>query len=859
MDSMLTFKFLWVMMTLCIYVRAEEKCTDDANCLYSYAGKLSADCSSRNLAFPPCFNETSELEAINLRHNRLNHVPDNMPKNIEFLDLSYNNIQDNLVYLQNYTRLRHLNLYHNQMDYASFHRQVTEMPNLQFISLKHNKQLSSYPRYLFAGFGSLHHLRIDGLPDGNFGDMFPNSEVKSLKILDVSGYDGFCKISRLKASMFAKFNLTHLNLSQCDLLYIDLGSLSSQKHLQFLDASNNERLGFRGLRIIAHDLQNSTIKVLKLKKVHCTFGLGTILLLNHTTYLNKTSLEELYLDSNRIEIMETGVITYHLPKSLKYLSLGDNQISNGIYHLEVSALHNLQTLNASFQLFTHNNFFDGCYDYRQSCHILPEFTVYPQEFTIYPSVVKSVRNIYPWYQHNAFSGLFPKPPNFTYYLPRSLTTIFANDMKFQFFVIRQLFFGQCNVTHLHFQNNFIYEMHVPTLGCNNLVYLDFSNNYCRYFTPHMLKIQSQLEVLNFSRNDLGHIFQDDNKGELLGRNLKLTVLSLHDNKITTLPRNVFINNSMIKILNISRNRLDTWRVDLRHMYQLQFLDLSFNLLSELDESAIDLLPTHGEFKISFQGNPLSCTCKNLFFLNWINNIHLDRLSHIANTTCIYRNGSTLSLQNLPDILNILQKDCSSYSVIIILASSFICFVTSFIIYRIIYRYRWKILYIYYLVKRAIFPENKKTEGKRFYESDVFISYATHQRDFSISMARKLENKGLKVRIHDRDFLPGIDIAENITNAIHNSRRTVVVMTSHFLKSHWCMFELNMARMESIYSRGGENFLLLILLEKNVIKDMPRSLFDIIESKSYLEYPDDDSFQSPDAFWANLEDAINENE
>lgn len=142
---------------------------------------------------------------------------------------------------------------------------------------------------------------------------------------------------------------------------------------------------------------------------------------------------------------------------------------------------------------------------------------------------------------------------------------------------------------------------------------------------------------------------------------------------------------------------------------------------------------------------------------------------------------------------------------------------------------------------------------------MFISYAAHQRNFSINMARKLESKGLKIRIHDRDFLPGIDIAENITNAIHNSSRTVIVITSAFLKSHWCIFELNMARMESIYSRGGENFLILILLEKSVVKDMPRSLLDIIESKSYLEYPDDDSFQSPDAFWANLEDAINDNE
>lgn len=87
--------------------------------------------------------------------------------------------------------------------------------------------------------------------------------------------------------------------------------------------------------------------------------------------------------------------------------------------------------------------------------------------------------------------------------------------------------------------------------------------------------------------------------------------------------------------------------------------------------------------------------------------------------------------------------------------------------------------------------------KKFYESDVFISYADKQRGFVVNMARELENKGFKVRIHDRDFIPGVDIAENITIAIHNSRRIILVMKSHFLKSQWCMLELNMARMESI--------------------------------------------------------------
>eukprot|EP00105_Crassostrea_gigas_P018929 XP_011437197.1 PREDICTED: putative leucine-rich repeat receptor-like serine/threonine-protein kinase At2g24130 [Crassostrea gigas] len=332
-----------ILLMITSYVHAEVTCTNDANCLYSYATTLSVDCSSRDLKIPPCFNKTSDIVAINLRNNKFNHVPTNMSRNIEFLDLSHNNISDNTS-LQKYKRLRHLNLDSNNIKADSF-QNVTRMSNLQFLSLKGNFiDFDGYPNNLLAGFVSLYHLRINGLPQGNFADMFPN-KAYSLKILDVSGFDGSCSISRLNGSMFDKFNLTHLNLSHCNLMHIEKGSLASQRHLQFLGASYNERLGFRGFQSIAHDLQNSTIKVLKLKKVHCTFGLGTILLLNHTAYLNKTLLEELYLDSNRLEIIETGVITYHLPKSLRFLSLGDNKLDNGIYVLEVSALQNLQTLN----------------------------------------------------------------------------------------------------------------------------------------------------------------------------------------------------------------------------------------------------------------------------------------------------------------------------------------------------------------------------------------------------------------------------------------------------------------------------------------------------------------------------------
>lgn len=92
MDSMLIFKFFWVMMILCMYVCVEEKCIDDVNCLYFYVGKMFVDCLLCNFVFFFCFNEIFELEVINLWDNRLNYVLDNMLKNIEFFDLLYNNI-----------------------------------------------------------------------------------------------------------------------------------------------------------------------------------------------------------------------------------------------------------------------------------------------------------------------------------------------------------------------------------------------------------------------------------------------------------------------------------------------------------------------------------------------------------------------------------------------------------------------------------------------------------------------------------------------------------------------------------------------------------------------------------------------
>ncbi|XP_062591751.1 toll-like receptor 4 [Saccostrea cucullata] len=797
----------------------------------------TTDCSSLNLQHPPCFNRSSNITRINLSYNDLEKFPIHLPTALEYLDLSYNRISGESPMLYTiYGRLKYLNLDHNKLTNLSFLTVISNMSYLEFLSIKGNidKRYTKYPDNLLFGLVSLSHLRIDGVQDGNFGDIFLEDKIESLKFLDVSGYNGVCKISHLRFNVLDKFNLTYLDLSFCNIRSIEIGAMDAQTYLQYLDISYNQRLGFRGLANISKDLQDTAIKVLRLAKLHCTFGLGTILLRNHTKYLQSTSLEELYLDSNRLEIIEVGVLP-NLPKSLKHLSVGDNKIDNGMYVLQTNSLHNLLSLNVSFQIYSHTNYFDGCNDYSYSCHIGPEMDHKGQNID----------------RHQGSS-------NISFYVPPKLKIFYANNMKLHISV-GELHFINNNVEFLHFQNNFIVQIHGPIFGCHNVRYLDMSNNFCTYISAQALKYSPQLEILNISQNDLSFSLEKDTDGEIFGNHRNLTVLNLHDNKIHALPEKLFKNNSEIQLLNTSYNRMEKWTADIRHMSQLQYLDLSYNLLTELDDTAINLLPQHNNFTINLSGNPLVCSCATQFFLEWMNRQPRSRFIYLQNMTCSYRDDSRLSLHNLSYIVQKLQKTCSSYTLLIMWISSLIFLFLSVTIYRIIYRYRWTVLYIYYLTKRSFFPEVKRSRRKVFYEYDAFISYAEQDRGFVYKQMKKMEENGLRFCIHDRDFIPGKDIAENITNTIHNSRRIVCVMTSHFLKSYWCMFELNMARMESIYSRGGENMLLLVLLENHIVGEMPLSLLHVIENKSYLEYPDGGNFRSVEIFWRKLEDTINDKE
>lgn len=821
-----------------------EKC----RCTNSQFG-IKADCSSLHLSVSPVFHRS--VAVIDLSFNFLQNVPEEakLPRNIQYLNVSNNmivNIKDNAFW--GLKKLVFLNLSKNQFSLDFPKELFRDLGNLKTLDLKGcSKRNDVYPTHALSYLQNLEALYIDGLPHTQF-----DSEMKylsKLAILDVSGITGTCEMPLIsnKTFQYLRF-LIKLDISFCRVKHIHVGSFSFLNKLQELIISENRRLSFKVLKNVTYDLQFTSIKIFRFEKIHCKFGMGTQIRIHDIKYLRNTTIQEVHVGGNRIERFENGLYQY-FPDTLRFISGPYNAFTFGSYLIETCNFAGLEKLDASYNNYVkHIDLTDVFCDDGSSQNIERE----------------DKRHHHPYYRDNVKSAAFDRQPVniFHFCFPPKLKELHLNNMALG----RNLrsFTQSTAIETLYLQNNFFYQWLGTFLDTNQLKVLDLSNNFCLHVSNTFFDNTGYLETLLLNKNYLGPNLASAEhvRGDVFKNLRKLRRLEMSQNKITTMSSIILKNVTNLLHLDLSNNAIREWNVVVDHLQHLQSIDLSYNQISSFSKSSMenfDELARKTNIRINLFGNSLQCTCETRGFIRWMyqrmvsNKIIFD---NFRNYTCLRDISNTNVVMNFTDIeerISELDKICESFTGLIAVTTCCIVIFLFVLCFGLAYRYRWKCRYLYYMIKSRF--HGYRALRSDHYRYDAFISYADEDRSFVVSkfIPELEEQSGLRLCLHNRDFLPGYDIAENILTAVQQSKKTIAILSGNYITSYWCMYELNMARMEGIYSREGEDVLFLVIYDHMRYEDIPLTLMDLMEKKSYIEFPNDE--YGDVVFWNKVRETI----
>nr|AGG10810.1 toll-like receptor m [Mytilus galloprovincialis] len=822
-----------LLLSVLAYCDVCFKCSFESSCectLNTTINLISAKCSGRGLLAIPYFcNSSILLDSFDGSYNKIERIPNYIfrsAKNLRHLDLSHNSIS--LLLPESFQGLEELVTLNLESNSLKYNIDIIppdcfkSTPQLRYLNLKSNvgyySSTQKYPS--LSSLSELEILKLDGLPRDSFDRGF--NELSKLTYMDLSSKD--CDIGFIQSRFFHYTpNLRYIDISHCKVTKVWKNTFSGLKNLTYLNVSYNENLKFDGIENITYDLQFTSIEVLKFNKVHETFAMNSEIGRHTLKYLQHTKLRELHMDSNRLQNVKSGVVSM-LPKTLDRLSMADNMLSFGQYILEGRNM-NISVLNVSFQFTSHNP-------------VLESTDRYESNFK-----AKRIKR--------AFRVNFPLP------FPTNLREVHSRGSQLQFDIPR-LELMENRLEYYDASLNLLSHWRGPLLNFLHLKFLNLSSNYCSYISSYFFKGTEKLEKLDLNNNLLGFSIQFDVDGQILKPLKSLQIIDFSQNRIPFLPPLFFAFLERLEVLKLYDNLFEDIDFRLTQMKNLSLIDLSRNRIQFLGSVAIGQLESVARdhmLSLDLSENPFICSCASLKFLKWMTETKVMLLNR-ENYSCKYENGTKTLLLNVNNIYNKLKKDCSSYPVIIIGITGAIFVSVSIVCFGLFYRYRWKLRYIFYMTKnrfRGYVPVID--HANKTYLYDAFISYAEQDCGFVHNdVIKNLEGEGnLKLCLHKRDFLPGNEIAANITSAIHNSRKTVVILSPHYLASNWCRFEFNMAKMESMYTRENENILFMVFLTNVPPRELPLMMMEFIDSNSYIEYPDDEFGNA--VFWQKMLEAV----
>ncbi|KAM4016150.1 uncharacterized protein ACNLHF_002601 [Anomaloglossus baeobatrachus] len=850
------------------------------------------------------FRHLSQLQSLNVSVNKLRTVHSGAFENLKSLislDLSNNNISNlSSGVFYGLQSLMHLYLQDNAI--AFIHPEVFgPLLNLKSLNLSVN-QMNNFSIVVHA-IQPLTQLKNLSLCSNGIVDLFHNHSLPSnLSTLFL------CKNHLRDLECHQHF---FVNVRYLDLSYNNLTTLALQKvnlsHTNYLTVAFNpdfdilkflenptiplEKIDYSGLNLNSSDKLRKLCSYLRGKEIpHLN------LIWNHIENLTKLSLENcpsrVQVDLSYNRLQNVYCLDFLKPSNFSSLTIEHNLLKhllscnnmsifpelktisfryNRIWSVDANAFYfapHLEVLNLNINniIFLHKQCFSGLSNLR---------------------TLRLDNNLVTDLYKNNFLGL------------GNLTTLNLRNNRVSV-IFSRVFESLENLKILDLGGNKITHLTTESLlGMKSLSKLYLDSNQIKHITGYIFQgIEATLQVLDLKTNKLSFLSSQiyDTPFSKLRNVYDLKLQNQQPYGLTTIPRGFFNGLDSLQALYLGQNRLTRLSSNVfdelknltylslaedcngvqnlspetfKNLGKLQILDLENMCIQSLSPGVFANLKSLRRLQLTKNGLkqintsifdemtnlvyldiykcPITCSCDNQDLKRWLN---------ASNMQIVLPYNITCGNNHKDFFLNFDTQVCDRDIKQTFFGCSF-TFLCLLIIIPIIYsKSYWRIKHNYFLFISWL---NERWNSKKdLYKYDAFVSYNTRDEDWVYkTMLPMLErcpsSKGLRLCLHHRDFQLGRYIVDNIVDSIHNSRKTLCVVSRSYLESEWCSLEMQLASYKLFDEM--RDVLVLIFLEDIPTRELStyHRMRKVMLKKTYITWPTEPDAQK--LFWAKVRKAL----
>ncbi|XP_068108338.1 toll-like receptor 2 [Hyperolius riggenbachi] len=746
---------------------------------------------------------------------KLTRVPQNLHEDMEYLDLSYNQIS--AIYAQNFSRYRNLRTLVLSFNNISFMEDRTFQNNLQIRNLTlFNNSLVKIPQ---SSLEDLKNLQILDMSNNFYqhaflGKAFVN--LVNLKYLSIGGplvgnilKDDFVSIQNISLFRFALKSKSSLD-------YYEPGAFLklNTRELWFdIAVDKNPKL----LMDMLKDLSGKSLISLRFRNLfELSYYMGAVDIFSYLPQItvrdlvfyrgkfNENLLRLVLLNVQKSEVDNLSILTIDFARS-------PNASSSDI------AITELELENLVIKDVTN-----------------PDILRFDWTFTWFSQVTKL----------HIINVNFNYVPCDAWDQMKKLATL--------------------NISGNRLLASYLFNLQCPDSSLPNIEVFNASNNVMRSLkTLSSLTAQwPKLTYVDLSSNNLGSL----NESCVWLPSIKVFILS--DNMLkfevfNCLPTTVEyldMSNSQLDRLDMSyfKKATNLQKLYLRnnkikfipsgwHSPNLWVLGLEGNSFGVIDRGSFQHLPQLTN--LTAGNNPYYCTCElhafiretvlegSLVLPDWPDDYYCYQPQHLLNTRIHdYHPGR-------------LECEIGLVVAISVSVTAFVVIVCSLLCWR--FNAPWYIRATCQIIRSRY--RSRNVDQIKDYAYHAFISYSYSDADWVRRVLLphlETSNPPYRVCIHERDFQPGKWIIDNIIENIENSRKIIFVLSNNFVNSEWCNYELYFAHQRAI----GHAFedIVLVVKESVSMEDLPKRfhrLRKLLRTKTYLEWPPEENRQS--FFWLQL--------